>query len=107
MPSFPKVTYPLAVKDKDAVLDWGFDWNDPDAVGGPWLEAGETLTTSQWIVPDDPDGIVVDSDTHTDTTTTVWLSGGTVNTVYLVTNRITTTGGRTDDRSWEIKVVDR
>jgi hypothetical protein len=107
VPSFPKVTFPLAVKDKDAVLDWGFNWNDPTAVGGPWLEEGETITTSEWIAPDVVDGIVIDSDTNTTTTTTVWISGGTVGVVYLLTNRITTTGGRIDDRSWEIKVVDR
>lgn len=34
----------------------------------------------------------------------VWLSGGVVGRSYTISNRITTTGGRTDSRSIEIKV---
>ena len=32
-------------KDPDAVLDYGFDWS-------AWLEAGDTIVTSEWIVPE-------------------------------------------------------
>jgi hypothetical protein len=37
----------------------------------------------------------------------VWLSGGTVGERYTVTTRITTSAGRTDDRSIEIWVRQR
>lgn len=84
------------VKDPDAVLDYQIDWS-------AWLDS-DTITTSEWIVPD---GIVKDSDSHTDTAATIWLSGGTLNTTYLVTNRITTAAGRTDDRTIRITVRDR
>ena len=47
------------------------------------------------------------TDTHTATKATVWLSGGQAGATYTVTNRIVTTGGRTDDRSIAIKVEDR
>lgn len=91
-------------KDPDAVLDYGTNWADPTAVGGAWLATGETITASQWVVDT---GLTKDSDSHDDTTATVWLSGGTVGTTYTVTNRITTTAGRVDDRSLHIQVVQR
>jgi hypothetical protein len=46
----------------------------------------------------------MDSDSATTTTTTVWLSGGTAGYNYKVENRITTVGGRTDDRTLLIRV---
>lgn len=83
-------------KDPDATLDYGFDWE-------AWLD-GDTIVTSTWIVPA---GLTKDSDTKTTTATTVWLSGDTEGQVYSVTNRIVTSGGRTDDRSLTIVVSDR
>lgn len=85
------------VKDPDAVLDYQLDWS-------AWLPDGDTIVTSTWIVQD---GIVKDSDSHTDTAATVWLSGGTLGTTYAVTNRISTVEGRTDDRTIRITVRDR
>lgn len=80
-------------KDPNSVLDYQFDW-----VG--WL-SGDTIATSTWTVPA---GLTLDSSTNTTTTTTAWLSGGTSNTTYLVTNRITTAGGRTEIRSMNLTV---
>lgn len=85
------------VKDPDAVLDWVWDWNE-------WLDDGETISTSDFIVSV---GLTIDSDSNTTKTATVWLSGGTAGQVYQVTNRITTTAGRTDDRSITIRVTER
>ena len=85
------------VKDPDAVLDWRWDWSE-------WLADGETIVTSLFIVSA---GLVKDSDLHSATSATVWLSGGTPGTPYLVTNRITTSAGRTDDRSITIRVTNR
>jgi hypothetical protein len=84
-------------KDPDAVLDWLFDWT-------PWLGIGETISTSTFIITP---GLTKNSNTNTATTATVWLSGGAAGKPYLVTNRIVTNQGRTDDRSITIRVKDR
>jgi hypothetical protein len=84
-------------KDPDAVLDWVWDWNE-------WLDEGETISDSSFIVSA---GISVNSESNTTKTSTVWLSGGTSGQVYQVTNRITTSSGRTDDRSITIRVTER
>jgi hypothetical protein len=91
-------------KDPDAVLDYGFNWNDPSAPGGPWLATGETISTSAWTIPD---GLTKGNEAHDDSITVVWLSGGTAGQSYTVTNRITSSAGRTDDRSFEIAVEER
>ena len=85
------------IKDPDAVLDYGFDWDD-------WLATAETISSTSWTVPS---GITKDSDQYDDTTAKVWLSGGTVDTEYELTCQIATSGGRTDDRSFIIEVQER
>jgi len=84
-------------KDPDAVLDYTRSWAD-------WLADGETISTSTWIAES---GITVDSDTNDTTTATVWLSGGTAGEDYELTNRITTSASRTDDRTFRIQVRQR
>lgn len=93
------------VKDPAAVLEYRFDWT----VGG-WLAAGEVITSSEIITDPgtvDAPGITVDSDTNDATSATVWLSGGTEWERYEVTNRISTSQGRTDDRTIRIHVQQR
>lgn len=85
------------VKDPDAVLDYTWDWS-------AWLASGETITSADVTVPT---GIVKNSDSHTTTTVTAWLSGGTDGTGYRVTCRVTTSQGRTDDRSITISCHQR
>ena len=88
------------IKDPDATLDYTIDWS-------AWLEDGDTIAGSQWVVPTD---LTQDAPaTNTDTTTTVWLSGGTAGADYVVTNRITTASNpdRIDDRSIVIRVRER
>ena len=85
-------------KDPQAVLDYAIDWTK-------WLdEVGDTIETSTWIVPT---GLTKVTETNTSNLATVWLSGGTVGENYTVTNRITTVGGRADDRSITIHVRER
>jgi hypothetical protein len=84
-------------KDPNAVLDYQIDWT-------AWLTGAETITTSTWTVPT---GITKDSDSHTTALTTIWLSGGTAGTKYLLTNRIVTSAARTDDRTITISVKER
>lgn len=85
-------------KDPDAVLDYSVDWS-------AWL-AGDEIASSEWLLED---GALIEivTDTNTATKATVWLRGGNAGTTYLVTNRIVTTGGRTDDRTISVKVEDR
>lgn len=78
------------IRDPDSVLDYPWDWEK-------WL-AGDTIT-SHTVTLDPVDGLTVDSSTHTDSAVTVWLSGGTDGEDTKVTCRITTAGGRTDERS--------
>ena len=85
------------LKDPSAVLDYAFDWTG-------WLAAGETIT-DHTITADT--GITVDSSTEDAGKVTVWLSGGTAGINYKVACLITTTAGRTDERTIWIKVVDR
>jgi hypothetical protein len=80
------------IKDPDAVLDYEIDWSE-------WLVT-DTISASTWAADT---GLTVDSDSFTDTATTVWLSGGVVGTSYEVVNHITTANGREDDRTIIIK----
>ena len=89
------------LKDPSADLDYAFNWR-PDTK--PWLEADETIA-SYIVTPDT--GITVDSSTESDGKVTVWLSGGTAGINYKVACLITTSAGRTDERTIWIKVVER
>lgn len=84
------------IKDPNAVLDYKLNWR-------PWLR-GDSITASTWVVPT---GLVKDSESFDTKTATVFLSGGTVGEEYTVVNRITTAGGRVDDRSIVITVQER
>ena len=91
----------LFYKDPDAVLDYAFDWSD-------WLADGETINTETITAatgitlgtgaqaPSESAGVV-----------TIWLSGGTDGAVYTVACKITTSAGRTDERTIEICVMNR
>lgn len=83
------------VKDPDAIKDYGFDWSA--------FLGTDTISTSTWIVDV---GLAKGTTGNTTTTTTVWLSGGTTGTTYKAVNRITTAGGRTDDRTLQVYVTD-
>lgn len=94
-------------KDPQSVLDYGIDWST-------WLkteaevladtDSADTISTSTWTVPA---GIIEDSDSKADRATTIWLSGGTAGTNYILANKIVTVGGRTCERSIEIIVEQR
>ena len=81
-------------KDPDSTLDYAIPWST-------WL-GSDTIKTSTWIVPA---GITSVLQTNTTTTAVIWLSGGTLGTVYEIVNRIVTVGGRTQDDSIYITIV--
>ena len=94
---------PLIPKDPDATLDYPFDWT-------PYLtDIGDTISSVVWVL--DPSLTKVNS-AFDSMHATVWVSGGiapvlpALNAVP-VTCRITTTGGRTDDRTIFLKIVER
>lgn len=80
-------------KDPDSVLDYVVDWTD-------WLN-GDTISTADFTVAA---GLTRNSQSNTTKTATVWLSGGTVGQSVDVRCRITTAGGRTDDRTFRVIV---
>jgi hypothetical protein len=84
-------------RDPDSVLDWVWDWSD-------WLAEGETIVSHE-VLPDV--GMTVDSSNVADGVVIAWLSGGEAGKSYTVTVRITTSQGRTDDRSRRFKTLQR
>ena len=96
----------VKLKDPDSIVDYTFDWNDGylNATTSP----PESISTSAWsILPVTSPALAVDSDSKTLTTATPFFSAGVRGTVYRATNRVTTSGGRTDDRSLMIRVGQR
>lgn len=83
----------IFLKDPDAKLDYQIDWSE-------WLGT-DTISASTWTVPS---GLTKVSDIFTTTTTTIWLSGGTVGSVYEMVNHITTATGRENDRTLKIGI---
>ena len=87
------------IKDPDSTMDFSVDYS-------LWITSSDSLVNSTWF-SDSGISIVsssVDAGTHI---TTVRLSGGTVNGLYEVTNRITTANGLTTDRTLFIRVLEK
>lgn len=81
------------IQDPQATLDYPFDWSA--RLGDDPIQASAFVVDA---------GFTVESDEVVDTSNTiVWLSGGTRNKRYAVTNHIITAGGREDD--WTIYVL--
>lgn len=98
----------IVVKDPEAVLDYKFDWAALTNGSGAsdWLASGETISSYDVAVGA---GLTKDSDSKTDTNTsvTVWLSGGTLGEDYIITCHIVTSDDREDDRKMIVKVRGR
>ena len=96
-------------KDPNAVLDYIIDFAAYSNGRGPedYLQEGETISSTE--VFSSPEGLVVDSFSISDSNTsvTIWVSGGTLDETYRVTCRIVTSNSRTDDRSISIKIEER
>ena len=78
-------------KDPNAVLDYIWPYT-------AWLDAIPDTIAS---ISTESTGVTVQSAGHTDKEVVVWVSGGTISKTQLasVTVRITTVGGRIDDRT--------
>jgi hypothetical protein len=77
------------------VLDYPIDW-------ALWLAAGETIVTSAWAATP---GITIASSSQSQTTATVWLSGGKEQDEYQIANTITTSAGRTRTRGFTLAIA--
>ena len=85
-------------KDPNATLDYSFDW-------GPYLTPlADTITLVEWVLST---GLTKVSQSNTTTTATVFVSGGVLDETETLTCRITTAGGRIDDRTIELVMVAR
>jgi len=88
-------------KDPNAVLDYLFDWS-------AWLDAhtpADTIASASVLAT----GCTLITSTVEGSGTRVraWISGGTVGQPAAATCRITTAGGRVDDRTLTFTIKDR
>lgn len=85
-------------KDPNAVLDYTFDWS-------AWLlPMADAISSVVWVTST---GLTKVSSSNTSSTATAFVSGGVVGNTESLTCRITSAGGRTDDRTISLKIVDR
>jgi hypothetical protein len=75
-------------KHPETTRPYGLNWAED-------LAEGDIIATSEWDIEGDDDVLTTANPTKTDTTTTVWLSGGTPGKQYRVVNKITAVGNPT------------
>jgi hypothetical protein len=80
-------------KDPDATIKLTFYWASQ--------LNGETISTSDFVLPD---GLTEGTNSGTGSTRATLVSGGSCGGKYRVTNRITTSGGRTLDQTKTVLV---
>lgn len=85
------------IKDPTAVLDYWMDW-------GAWLVPGESLLTSTWTTTGTP---VLSLPAILGSLTQVWVSGGTRGEALTLSNRVTSSEGREDERSLSLLILER
>jgi hypothetical protein len=92
-----------APKDPDSKMDYKINWlnwlTSVDELTG--IPVIDTIIASVWV--DVHADLTVESDHFTDSTTTVWLTGGVIGETYKVVNRINTTAGRIQDKTVELE----
>lgn len=92
------------LKDPNAVLDYTFDWT-------AWMDAIPETTISLAdlsVVGSDPlSNVALQSQTIAGKTVVAWISGGVAGEKITVRCRITTAGGRIDDRTVYLKIKER
>lgn len=85
-------------KDPAAVLDYTFDWT-------PYLTPTvDTIASVEFFTSA---GLTKTSQSNTTNTATAFVSGGVVGATEKLTCRIVTTGGRTDERTIDLKILER
>lgn len=82
-------------KTANEIYDYGFDYAGD-------LDTGDTISTSVWTIPA---GLTTGATGNDTTSTSVFLSGGTLDAEYTCINKITTAGGRTFERAFTLRIV--
>jgi hypothetical protein len=88
------------LKSPIAVLDYPFNWSD-------WLTPLSDTILSHQVSADAASGLTVEDSVVSGQNVIVWLSGGVSGQTGSVTCRVTTVGGRTDQRTFYVKLKDR
>ncbi len=89
------------LKHPGSAIDYGVDW------GAGYLD-GERVAASDWrVAPEEPGGVVVGATVTGPQRTAVTLVGGNEGRVYRVTNAVTLSDGRRDERSLTIRIEER
>jgi len=89
---------PVRVKDPAAKLDYVRNWAD-------WLDEDETIAASTWDVAEGD--VTLSAESNTTATTKVWVEGGTLGSDAVITNQVTTSAGRIDERSIRLLIRNR
>lgn len=87
-------------KDPNAVLDFNWDWTE-------WLATNEDVIQTISIETNGVDLKPSPAPTTDGLIVTAWLSGGVAGTRATARCRITTSAGRTDDRTINITIRER
>lgn len=93
--ALPPDGLPTIDKAPQSVLDYGFDWTS-------WLGA-DTIAAYAVTVS----GVTKGADSRNGAVVTVWISGGVVGTPARVTCEVTTAAGRTERRSFGLRITER
>jgi|11_taG_2_1085331.scaffolds.fasta_scaffold28574_2 hypothetical protein len=89
-------------KAPDEILDFTIQYQLSNAAGDYlFRNSADTISSSTWIVPA---GITQTKAQNTGLSTTIWLSGGSLGNTYELVNKITTTGGRTKQRTIRVRI---
>ena len=96
-------------KDPDAVLDYLVDFASKTNNNGKedYLEIGEVILTITSFTSSPDITVVSATKVNADTSVLLWISGGTLNQLYTITVRVVTSLGRTDDRSFQLQIVEK
>lgn len=83
--------HPDFAQDPDSTLDYPFEW-------GPELE-GDTIESSEFLLPD---GMTLVNSTINGSLAIAYVTGAQCDRIYRLTNRITTSDGRSIDKTVRI-----
>lgn len=81
-------------KDPNAVKDYGFDWS-------LWMSSGDAISSSVFSAGT----LAVTSSSISSYHTTCFIGSGTAGESHRVTNRITTSQGRIEEASFDMRVI--
>lgn len=91
-------TFTAPIKDPDSIELHGMDWSG-------WLQDGDAIATVDVLV--EPAGLTIDQEADAAGIVSWRMQGGEAGDDYIVTCRVTTTGGLVDDRSVRVPVRQR